>query len=60
MTGLSFDVAHLLAGGLVLMSFALIYQDRLSALINVFAAHATVLAGAVAWQAWVQNPHTSM
>ena len=58
MTGLYFDVAHLLAGGLVLMSFALIYQDRLSALINVFAAHASVLAGAVAWQAWVQNaPH---
>jgi hydrogenase-4 component E len=58
MTGLSFDVAHLLAGGLVLMSFALIYQDRLSALINVFAAHATVLSLAVAWQAYVQAaPH---
>ncbi len=58
MTGLFFDVAHLLAGGLVLMSFALIYQDRLSSLINVFAAHATVLALAVAWQAYAQNaPH---
>ena len=58
MTGLFFDVAHLLAGGLVLMSFALIYQDRLTALINVFAAHATVLALAVAWQAYVQDaPH---
>jgi hydrogenase-4 component E len=58
MSGLYFDVAHLLAGGLVLMSFALIYQDRLSALINVYAAHATVLALAVAWQAYVQDaPH---
>src|SRR5205085_2022583 len=57
-TGLYFDVAHLLAGGLVLMSFALIYQDRLSALINVFAVHAAVLALAVAWQAYVQHaPH---
>jgi hydrogenase-4 component E len=58
MSGLSFDVAHLLAGGLVLMSFALIYQDRLSAMINVYTAHATVLSLAVAWQAWVQDaPH---
>ncbi len=58
MTGLYFDVSHLLAGGLVLMSFALIYQDRLTALINVFALHATVLAMAVAWQASVQDaPH---
>ena len=58
MTGLYFDVSHLLAGGLVLMSFALIYQDRLTALINVFALHATVLAMAVAWQAYVQDaPH---
>ena len=58
MTGLSFDVAHLLAGGLVLMSFTLLYQDRLSALINVFGAHALVLALAVAWQAYAQPaPH---
>ncbi|QUD89668.1 hypothetical protein [Phenylobacterium montanum] len=58
MTGLSFDVAHLLAGGLVLMSFTLLYQDRLSALINVYAVHALVLSMAVAWQAFVQQaPH---
>jgi hydrogenase-4 component E len=54
-TGLAFDLAHLLAGGLVLVSFMLIYQDRLSALINVFALHATVLGLAVAWQAWAQG-----
>ena len=58
MTSLSFDVAHLLAGGLVLMSFMLLYQDRLTALITVFAAHALVLAMSVAWQAYIQDaPH---
>jgi len=31
-----FDVAHLLAGGLVLISFMLLYQDRLYALLNVW------------------------
>jgi hydrogenase-4 component E len=57
-TGLSFDVAHLLAGSLVLVSFLLLYQDRLYALLNVFAAHAGVLAASVAWQAFVQSaPH---
>lgn len=56
MTGsLSFDMAHLLAGGLVLVSFMMIYQDRLYALLNVFALHAVVLAASVAWQAWVQD-----
>ncbi|HVZ13930.1 MAG TPA: hydrogenase-4 component E, partial [Bauldia sp.] len=55
---LAFDVSHLLAGGLVLVSFMLLYQDRLYALINVFALHAIVLALAVAWQALVQGaPH---
>ena len=56
--GLAFDVAHLLAGGLVLVSFAMLYQDRMFALINVFAIHAMVLALSVAWQAYVQDaPH---
>jgi hydrogenase-4 component E len=54
----TFDVAHLLAGGLVLVSFMLLYQDRLHALLNVFALHAVVLAAAIAWQAHVQHaPH---
>ena len=55
MQGLVFDIAHLLAGGLVLVSFAQLYQDRLTALINVFAAHAFVLALSVAWQAFIQD-----
>ncbi len=58
MHGLTFDVAHMLAGSLVLLSFVQLYQDRLTALINVFAVHALVLAGSVAWQAYVQGaPH---
>ena len=55
---LVFDVSHLLAGGLVLVSFMLLYQDRLYALLNTYALHAGVLALAVAWQAFVQDaPH---
>ena len=58
MNGLAFDIAHLLAGGLVLVSFMLLYQDRLYALLNTFALHALVLALSVAWQAFVQGaPH---
>jgi hydrogenase-4 component E len=52
------DIAHLLAGGLVLVSFMMLYQDRLYALLNVFALHAVVLSLSVAWQAYVQEaPH---
>jgi hydrogenase-4 component E len=58
MRGITFDIAHLLAGGLVLVSFLQLYQDRLSALINVFAVHALVLVLSVAWQAYIQAaPH---
>jgi hydrogenase-4 component E len=56
--GLAFDVAHLLAGSLVLLSFLQLYQDRLYALLNIFALHAFVLALSVAWQAFVHDaPH---
>jgi hydrogenase-4 component E len=58
MRGLSFDVAHLLAGSLVVVSFLELYQDRLLALINIYAAHALVLTLSVAWQALIQDaPH---
>ena len=53
-----FDVAHMLAGGMVLVSFMLLYQDRMFGLLNVFALHAVVLSASVAWQAHIQNaPH---
>jgi hydrogenase-4 component E len=58
MNGINFDIAHLLAGSLVLVSFIELYQDRLYSLLNVYAAHALVLAASVAWQAFVQDaPH---
>jgi hydrogenase-4 component E len=58
MHNLAFDVAHMLAGSLVLLSFLQLYQDRLYALLNIYALHALVLALAVAWQALIQNaPH---
>lgn len=58
MNSLVFDIAHLLAGGLVLVSFMMLYQDRLYALLNGYALHALVLALSVAWQAFAQDaPH---
>lgn len=58
MHGLEFDVAHALAGSLVLASFMMLYQDRLYALLNIYALHAFVLALSVAWQAFIQHaPH---
>jgi hydrogenase-4 component E len=58
MHSLSFDVAHLLAGSLVLVSFMQLYLDRLYALLNIFALHALILALSVAWQAYIQSaPH---
>ena len=55
MRGHAYDVAHMLAGGLVLVSFMLLYQDRMFALLNVFALHALVLSCSVAWQAYIQD-----
>ncbi len=58
MRGLNFDIAHLLAGSLVLVSFMQLYQDRLTALLHIFALHALMLALSVAWQSYVQDaPH---
>ncbi|MEO8113972.1 MAG: hypothetical protein ABI655_06305 [Phenylobacterium sp.] len=58
MTSFAFDIAHLLAGSMVLVSFLMLYQDRLYSLLNTFALHAVTLALAVAWQARIQDaPH---
>jgi hydrogenase-4 component E len=58
MTSQFFDIAHMLAGSLVLLSLAMLYQDRMLALLNVFALHAVVLAASVAWQGHIQAaPH---
>jgi hydrogenase-4 component E len=52
---LEFDIAHLLSGGLVLVSLLLLYQDRMFSLLRFFAGHAVVLSFAVAWQAYIQS-----
>jgi len=58
MDRLALDVAHLFAGGLVLVSFMLLYQDRMTGLVNNFALHAVVVSLSVAWQAYIQDaPH---
>jgi len=58
MSSLSFDIAHLLAGSMLVLSFLLLYQDRITAVLNVFALQAIALALSVAWQSLVQEaPH---
>ena len=58
MHSLTFDVAHLLAGTMLVLSFTLLYQDRVTAVLNVFALQAVVLALSVGWQAHTQAaPH---
>ena len=58
MDRLALDIAHLFAGGLVLVSFMLLYQDRMFGLLNIFALHALVVSLSVAWQAYIQEaPH---
>jgi hydrogenase-4 component E len=52
---LEFDIAHLLAGGMVLVSLLLLYQDRMFAVLRFFAGHAVVLSLAVGWQAYIQS-----
>jgi hydrogenase-4 component E len=57
-SALALDVAHLFAGGLVLVSVMLLYQDRMTGLISTFALHALVVSSSVAWQAYIQQaPH---
>jgi hydrogenase-4 component E len=58
MHSLTFDVAHLLAGMMLVLSFLLLYQDRVTAVLNVFALQACTLALSVAWQSVAQSaPH---
>ena len=55
MNGMSSDIANTLAGLMVLVSFLMLYQVRLPALLNMLGLHAFVLAFAVAWQAHAQG-----
>ena len=57
MTG-AYDVSHLFAGLMLVASFALLYQDRIFAVLNIFAAQAILLSMAVGWEALTQErPH---
>ena len=48
----AYDVSHLLAGAMLVTSFALLYQQRIGAVLNAFAVQSVTLALAVAWAAW--------
>jgi len=50
-----YDISHLLAGVMLVTSFALLYQQRIAAVLNAFAAQSIVLALAVAWAAWSES-----
>ena len=54
----AYDVSHFLAGLMLVASFALLYQDRVLAVLRSFALQAIILSLAVAWEAWAQDrPH---
>jgi hydrogenase-4 component E len=54
----SYEISHLLSGLMLVASFALLYQDRIFAVLNTFAAQAVLLAMAVGWEAFTQErPH---
>jgi hydrogenase-4 component E len=55
MTAFSLDLAHLFAGGMVLVSFMMLYQDRLFPLISALSLQAGLLGLSVAWQAHIQH-----
>jgi hydrogenase-4 component E len=48
----AYEISHLLAGAMLVTSFALLYQERIAAVLNVFAVQSITLALAVAWSAW--------
>ena len=55
MGSLAYDVSHLLGGAMLLLSFVLLYQRRVSAVISAFATQGALLALAAAWQGAVQG-----
>ena len=56
--GIAFDIAHTLSTSVLLLSFALLYQRRLPAVLNAFAVQILLVAAAAAWQAHMQaSPH---
>jgi len=55
---LAYDTAHVLDTGVLILSFALLYQRRLFGVIKIYGLQALLLAAAAAWQAHAQDaPH---
>jgi hydrogenase-4 component E len=52
---LAYDVAHLLGGVMLLVSFAMLAQRRLSAVVGALAVQGTLLGAAAIWQGYVQS-----
>jgi len=52
---LAYEISHLLAGAMLVTSFALLYQQRIAAVLMAFAAQSITLSLAVAWAAWSEN-----
>lgn len=52
---LPYDVVHLLGGGMLLLSFMLLYQRRVTAVINALAVQGAILAAAAGWQGHIQD-----
>jgi len=51
----AYNIAHLLDTAVLVLSFALLYQRRLFAVLTIYAWQAVLLAGAAAWQAYAQD-----
>jgi hydrogenase-4 component E len=51
----AYNTAHLLDTGVLVLSFALLYQRRLFAVLTIYAWQALLLAAAAAWQAYAQD-----
>jgi hydrogenase-4 component E len=52
---LPYDIAHMLGGDVLLFSFVLLYQRRITAVINAFAMQGGLVAFAAAWQGVTQD-----
>ena len=57
-TSSGYDIAHLLDTGVLILSFAFLYQRRLFGILKIYSVQALLLAAAAAWQAHAQGaPH---
>lgn len=50
-----YDIAHLLDTGVLILSFAFLYQRRLFGILKIYSLQALLLAAAAAWQAHAQH-----